>query len=45
MGVQMRETELPDFPYGEMVNVIVSSEGSAVVRGADSKREGRFPCR
>jgi aspartyl-tRNA(Asn)/glutamyl-tRNA(Gln) amidotransferase subunit A len=30
MGVQMREAELPDFPYGEMVNVIVSSEGSVV---------------
>jgi len=30
LGVQMHETELPDFPYGEMVNLIVSSEGSSV---------------
>jgi aspartyl-tRNA(Asn)/glutamyl-tRNA(Gln) amidotransferase subunit A len=29
MGVQMEETQLPDFPYGEMVSVIVSAEGSA----------------
>jgi aspartyl-tRNA(Asn)/glutamyl-tRNA(Gln) amidotransferase subunit A len=29
MGVQMSEAELPDFPYGELATVIITSEGSS----------------
>jgi aspartyl-tRNA(Asn)/glutamyl-tRNA(Gln) amidotransferase subunit A len=29
LGVQMREAELPAYPYNEMVDVIVSAEGSS----------------
>ena len=30
MGVQLVETKLPDFPYGPVINTIVSCEGSSV---------------
>ncbi len=30
LGVQLSEAKLPDFPYGPMINTIISAEGSAV---------------
>jgi aspartyl-tRNA(Asn)/glutamyl-tRNA(Gln) amidotransferase subunit A len=30
LGVQVRETELPEFPYGPVVSTIISSEAAAV---------------
>lgn len=30
LGVEVRETKLPDFPYGPMVQLIIASEASAV---------------
>jgi aspartyl-tRNA(Asn)/glutamyl-tRNA(Gln) amidotransferase subunit A len=30
LGVQLKEVRLPNFPYGAMVNTIISAEGSAV---------------
>jgi aspartyl-tRNA(Asn)/glutamyl-tRNA(Gln) amidotransferase subunit A len=30
LGVQVIEAKLPDFPYGPMINTIISAEGSAV---------------
>lgn len=30
LGVQLSEAKLPEFPYGPMINTIISAEGSAV---------------
>ncbi|HUA22259.1 MAG TPA: amidase [Bryobacteraceae bacterium] len=30
IGVQMSDSQLPDFPYGAVINTIISSEGSSV---------------
>src|ERR1700733_10940266 len=30
MGVQVTEAKLPDFPYGPLINTIISAEGSAI---------------
>src|SRR5579863_1198508 len=30
MGVQVAEAKLPDFPYGPLINTIISAEGSAI---------------
>ena len=41
LGVQMKEVELPDFPYGAITEMIVSAEGALDLRGSDPRREGR----
>lgn len=30
MGVQVRETKLPDFPYGAMTSLIIAAEGASI---------------
>ena len=39
LGFQMKEVELPDFPYGAMVEMIVAAEGASVFE--DVIRDGR----
>ncbi len=41
LGVQMKEVELPDFPYGAITEMIVSARGRVDLRGSDPRREGR----
>jgi aspartyl-tRNA(Asn)/glutamyl-tRNA(Gln) amidotransferase subunit A len=39
LGVQMKEVELPDFPYGAITEMIVSAEGASIFE--DLIRDGR----